>query len=57
MTDNEMIQILKEISGDCKERWNCDGCKFYLYGGCALQHIPDEWNLDKIGLAESEGKG
>ena len=55
MTTTELKQILQEIKDDCKERRNCDGCKFYLYEGCALQHIPDEWKLDKIGLAESEG--
>ena len=54
MNDYEVVQILKEISGDCKERISCDGCQFYLYEGCALQHIPDEWKLSKIGLAESE---
>ena len=53
---NEVIQILKEISDDCKER-NCDGCKFFTRYGCALKHIPDEWFLDEIGLAESEDNG
>ena len=56
MTTTELKQILQEIKGDCQERKVCQGCKFCLYEGCALSHIPDEWNLDKIGLAESEDK-
>lgn len=56
MTDNEVIQILREIYDDCAERFYCDGCKFYTCHGCALMHIPDEWILDEIGLAESEDK-
>jgi len=56
MTEEELKQILQEIKDDCRERRVCQGCKFCLYEGCALSHMPDEWNLDKIGLAESEDK-
>ena len=48
MTYKELIEILKEIQDDCKERRMCQGCKFYTIEGCALQHIPDEWNLDLL---------
>lgn len=54
MTIAELKQILQEIKDDCRERKACQGCKFCMYGGCALNHMPDEWNLDKIGLIESE---
>lgn len=55
MTTTELKQILQEIKDDCKERRNCDGCKFYTCYGCELKHTPDKWSLDEIGLAESEG--
>lgn len=54
MTDREMMQILKEISDDCKEHRICDGCKFYTNEGCALHHFPDAWKLDRMSLSESE---
>lgn len=54
MTDREMMQILKEISDDCKEHRICDGCKFYTNEGCALHHFPDAWKIDEMGLLESD---
>lgn len=53
VSNEELRQILQEIKNDCSERRDCQGCKFDMYDGCALCEIPDEWKLDKIGLAES----
>lgn len=41
-------QILQEIKDYCREHEVCQGCKFDLHEGCALTHVPDEWNLNKI---------
>lgn len=46
MTYKELMEILKEIKDDCSARVMCDGCKFNKLEGCALRHIPDEWNLE-----------
>jgi hypothetical protein len=48
MTYKELMQILKEIQDDCSARVSCDGCKFYKIEGCALNHIPDQWNLEDL---------
>lgn len=48
MTYKEIMELLKEIQDDCRERFSCDGCKFYTIEGCALQHIPDQWNLELL---------
>ena len=44
----ELKQILQEIKDDCIEHTDCQGCKFYSRYGCALKHIPDEWDIDNI---------
>ena len=54
VSNKELRQILQEIKNDCSDHRDCQGCKFDMYDGCALCEIPDEWKLDKIGLAESE---
>ena len=54
MIDEELMQILKEISDDCKSHRICDGCKFCTNEGCALHHFPDAWKLDKMCPSENE---
>ena len=53
--DSELSQILQEIKDKCLNRQGCIGCKFHMKdGGCVFDYLPYEWELDKIGLAESE---
>ena len=59
MTKDEIKQVLQEIKDDCSERNICKGCYFAIddfNDVCALQHMPDEWKLNKIKPQESEDK-
>lgn len=47
-TYDELMELLKEIQDDCRERFSCEGCKFCSIEGCALQHIPDQWKIELI---------
>ena len=48
MTDEELFQVLKEISDDCRGRMRCDNCKFNNSGECVLTGRPEDWNLENI---------
>lgn len=48
MINKEVAQILTEIQGDCLERSNCAGCKFYTTDGCVLGSIPSDWELNRV---------
>ena len=54
MTDKELMEILSEIEGDCADRWNCVGCKFYKNNDCILKGYPAEWNIEDKSKEESE---
>ncbi len=47
MSDEELMEILREIANDCTERKNCDRCKFCKNSGCMLNHIPCEWDIEE----------
>ncbi|WP_406044041.1 hypothetical protein [Succinimonas sp.] len=48
MTYKEIMELLKEIQDDCRERVMCNGCKFHTIEGCALQNLPDQWKIELI---------
>ena len=48
MNDEEIMQVLKEISDDCFYRKNCTGCCFDVNGSCAIKGMPCDWDLDNI---------
>lgn len=48
MTYKEIMELLKEIQDDCRERVMCNGCKFHTIEGCALHHYPDQWKIELI---------
>ena len=53
----ELKQILQEIKDYCRKHEVCRDCKFDLYEGCALSHVPDEWNLDNVVWKKEGGEG
>lgn len=47
MSDEELMEILREIANDCAERKSCDRCKFDKNSECMLKHIPSEWDIEE----------
>lgn len=56
MTNEEVYELLNEISGYCDGRKNCNGCDFKSKetGHCMIKGRPDQW---EIGDIEMEVKG
>ena len=50
ITQDDVITILEHVQATCACRISCDGCNYNTRGeGCALAHLPERWQLDKIG--------
>lgn len=58
MNDEELIELLRKIKEHCKEKDNCNECKFKLHNADCISsecfitrmvdYIPQDWDIAEI---------
>ena len=61
VTREDVLQILQEISDDCKEKTTCRGCKYIVrdeYDGpiCAFERDPSNWRIEELAEKREAGE-